>query len=298
MDPTLEVFVTVVEKGNFTRAAEELLMTQPAVSQYIQSLERSVGTKLLERTNKYVRLTKAGEIVYHHARDILGLYTRMNTLVDDLMHRASGNLSIGSSYTFGEYMLPHLIAYMREHYPLIRPSIMIGNTTEVGEMILRHEADIGIVEGDYQDDKLHIEAFAEDEMVVMVPRGGRYDHLQELSLSELADETWIVREAGSGTRAATERMFSQYHIHPQHIVEFGSTQLIKESVEAGLGVTLLSRWAVRKEVQLGTLHMLLPNGKPVARQFSWITQKTPYHTKAVEVFLELLHHKRGFPKGV
>lgn len=172
MDQALEVFVAVVDKGNFTRAAEELLMTQPAVSQYIQALERSVGTKLLERTNKYVRLTKAGEIVYHHAKDILGLYTRMNALVDDLMHRASGHLSIGSSYTFGEYMLPHLIAYMRERYPLIRPSITIGNTKEVAEMILRHEADIGIVEGDYQDEKLLIEAFAEDEMVVMVPVTG------------------------------------------------------------------------------------------------------------------------------
>lgn len=103
MDQTLEVFVTVVEKGNFTRAAEELLMTQPAVSQYIQSLERAVGTKLLERTNKYVRLNKAGEIVYHHAKEILGMYTRMHSLVDDLMHRTSGSLSIASSYTFGEY---------------------------------------------------------------------------------------------------------------------------------------------------------------------------------------------------
>lgn len=298
MDQTLEVFVTVVEKGNFTRAAEELLMTQPAVSQYIQALERSVGTRLLERTNKYVRLNKAGEIVYHHAKDILGLYTRMNTLVDDLMHRAGGHLSIGSSYTFGEYMLPHVISYMREHYPQIRPSITIGNTTEVGEMILRHEADIGIVEGVYQHEMLHIEAFAEDEMVVMVPRNGRYDHLQEISVQELANETWIVREAGSGTRAATERLFSQYQVHPAHLVEFGSTQLIKESVEAGLGVTLLSRWAVRKEMQLGTLHMLVPNGKPVARQFSWITQKTPYHTKVVEVFLELLHQQRGFPTYV
>lgn len=106
MDQALEVFVTVVEKGNFTRAAEELLMTQPAVSQYIRALERSLGTRLLDRSNKYVRLNKAGEIVYHHAKEILGLYTRMNTLVDDVMHRASGDLSIGSSYTFGEYLLP------------------------------------------------------------------------------------------------------------------------------------------------------------------------------------------------
>ncbi len=293
MDQALEVFVTVVEKGNFTRVAEELLMTQPAVSQYIRALERSLGTRLLDRSNKYVRLNKAGEIVYHHAKEILGLYTRMNTLVDDVMHRASGDLSIGSSYTFGEYLLPRMIASLRRQYPLIRPTITIGNTAEVAEMILRHEADVGIVEGDYQDERLHIEAFAEDEMVVVVPRGQRYDPLSEIPLEELQTETWILREQGSGTREATERMFAASGFRPRHVVEFGSTQLIKESVEAGLGVTLLSRFVVRKELQLGTLHMLKPNGRPVIRRFSLISQKTPYHTKAVEVFLELLRSRQG-----
>jgi len=293
MDQALEVFVTVVEKGNFTRAAEELLMTQPAVSQYIRTLERSLGTRLLDRSNKYVRLNKAGEIVYHHAKEILGLYTRMNALVDDVMHRASGDLSIGSSYTFGEYLLPRMIASLRQQYPLIRPTITIGNTAEVAEMILRHEADIGIVEGDYQDERLHIEAFAEDEMVIVVPRGQRYEQLSEIPLAELQTETWIVREQGSGTREATERMFAASGFHPRQVVEFGSTQLIKESVEAGLGVTLLSRFVVRKELQLGTLHMLKPDGRPVIRRFSLILQKTPYHTKAVEVFLELLRSKEG-----
>ena len=293
MDQALEVFVTVVEKGNFTRAAEELLMTQPAVSQYIRALERSLGTRLLDRSNKYVRLNKAGEIVYHHAKEILGLYTRMNALVDDVMHRASGDLSIGSSYTFGEYLLPRMIASLRQQYPLIRPTITIGNTAEVAEMILRHEADVGIVEGDYQDERLHIEAFAEDEMVVVVPRGQRYDPWSEIPLAELQTETWILREQGSGTREATERMFAASGFHPRHVVEFGSTQLIKESVEAGLGVTSLSRFVVRKELQLGTLHMLKPNGRPVIRRFSLISQKTPYHTKAVEVFLELLRSRQG-----
>ncbi|OOC63913.1 LysR family transcriptional regulator [Paenibacillus ihbetae] len=296
MDQALEVFVTVVEKGNFTRAAEELLMTQPAVSQYIRALERSLGTRLLDRSNKYVRLNKAGEIVYHHAKEILGLYTRMNALVDDVMHRASGDLSIGSSYTFGEYLLPRMIASLRQQYPLIRPTITIGNTAEVAGMILRHEADIGIVEGDYQDERLQIEAFAEDEMVIVVPRGQRYEQLSEIPLAELQTETWIVREQGSGTREATERMFAASGFHPRHVVEFGSIQLIKESVEAGLGVTLLSRFVVRKELQLGTLHMLKPDGRPVIRRFSLILQKTPYHTKAVEVFLELLRSKEGMAK--
>lgn len=295
MDLSLEVFVTVVEKGNFTRAAEELKMTQPAVSQYIQALERTVGAKLLERTNKYVRLNQAGEIVFHHAKDILGMYTRMQTLVDDLLHRASGDLSISASYTFGEYVLPHLLAYMHEVYPLIRPRINIGNTTEVAEAILNHQADIGIVEGEYHHENLHIEAFAEDEMFVIVPNEERYAGKEEISLSELGKETWIVRESGSGTRRAAEHMFTSRHFQPDNKMEFGSTQLIKESVEAGLGVTLLSHWAVRKEISLGTLIMLKPDGEPVRRHFSLITQATPYHTKAAEIFLDLLRMNKAFP---
>ena len=296
MDLSLEVFVTVVEKGNFTRAAEELRMTQPAVSQYIQALERTVGAKLLERTNKYVRLNQAGEIVFHHAKDILGMYTRMQTLVDDLLHRASGDLSISASYTFGEYVLPHLLAHLRKVYPLIRPRINIGNTSDVAEMILNHEADIGIVEGGYHHEKLHIEAFAEDEMFIIVQNEERYAGMEEISLSELRDETWIVREGGSGTRDAAEHMFISRDFHPRDKVEFGSTQLIKESVEAGLGVTLLSHWAVRKEISLGTLLMLKPQGEAVRRHFSLITQATPYHTKAAEIFLDLLRLNKAFPK--
>ncbi|MFC7678722.1 LysR family transcriptional regulator [Paenibacillus sp. GCM10028914] len=295
MDLTLEVFVTVVEKGNFTRAAEELKMTQPAVSQYIQALERTMGAKLLERTNKYVRLNQAGEIVFHHAKDILGKYTRMHTLVDDLLHRASGDLSISASYTFGEYVLPHLLAHLRDEYPLIKPRISIGNTTEVAEMIVNHQADIGIVEGEYQHDKLYIEAFAEDDLFIIVPNEDRYAGKNEISLSELSEETWIVRESGSGTRNVTEQLFTRNNFQPKHKVEFGSTQLIKESVEAGLGVTLLSHWAVRKEISLGTLLMLKPGSEQVRRHFSLMTQATPYHTRAAEIFVEILRLNKAFP---
>lgn len=112
MDQYLRVFITVVERQSFSKTAEELLMTQPAVSQYIRTFEENIGTRLLKRTNRYVHLTKAGEIVYFHAKEITGLYTKMKNLVDDLMNQASGPLAIGASFTFGEYVLPHIIAKM------------------------------------------------------------------------------------------------------------------------------------------------------------------------------------------
>lgn len=298
MDQQLLVFMTVVERQNFSRAAEELHMTQPAVSQYIQTLERTMGAKLLERSNKYVRLTKAGEIVYHHAKEIVGLYTRMQNLVDDLQHTASGLLSIGASFTYGEYVLPHIIAQLRAHYPLITPEITIHNTKEIAAMVVSHQLDVGIIEGIYkpEHERVVVEAFAEDVMYVVVPKGHRFVGRQEVEARELCDEIWIVRETGSGTREVSERFFHMLPQMPQNLMEFGSTQIIKESVEAGLGISLLSDWAVRKELLLGTLHIVSVVGvPPVTRHFSLVTQATPFQTKALEVFLQLLRNNEVFP---
>ncbi|MCM3117628.1 LysR family transcriptional regulator [Neobacillus sp. MER 74] len=288
MDQQLQVFVTVVEMENFSRAAEELHMTQPAVSQYIQSFERTMGTKLLERSNKFVRLNKAGEIVYHHAKEILGLYTKMHYLIDDLTNKSSGPLSIGASYTYGEYVLPHVIAKMHRKYPLITPTITIGNTKEIAKLVLEHQLDVGIVEGDFKDKNLVIEPFAEDSMyLVASPKHCLAQKNGEINISELEEETWIVRENGSGTREVTEKMFRLSEVIPKKSLEFGSTQLIKESVEAGLGVSLLSYWAIRKECSMGSLHVINVKQLPIKRKFS-IVLRSPFQTKALSVFLELV----------
>jgi DNA-binding transcriptional LysR family regulator len=295
LDQQLRVFVTVADRQNFSRAAEELHMTQPAVSQYIQTLERTLGTKLLERNNKYVRLNKAGEIVYHHAREILGLYTRMQNLVDDLMNTPSGHLTIGASYTYGEYVLPHVVARMRENYPSITPTITIHNSTVIAEQVANRQLDVGIVEGEYVDEKMCIEPFADDRMFLIVSPHHHLAGKSELSIADLAGETWIVREEGSGTREAAEKMFRQLQITPARRMEFGSTQVIKESVEAGLGISLLSYWAIRKERKLGTLCTLKVAGTPVTRNFSLLTKSNEFHTKALEIFMDLI--RNHVPQG-
>lgn len=284
----LQVFIEVAEKKNFSKAAESLYMTQPAVSQHIQSLETAIGTRLLERTSKYVRLNKAGEIVYHHAKEILGLYTRMQSLVDDLTNKASGDLAIGASFTFGEYVLPHIIGQMRNSYPLIKPTITIDNTDRIEKLVMSHQLDVGIVEGDLKYDNLHLEAFADDALFVIASTDHWSAKENKVNLNDLINETWIVREKGSGTRDATEKIFEEMDFHPENIIEFGSIQVIKESVEAGLGITILSDWAMKKELLLGTLKMLKVEGFPVTRKFSLVTQSTHFQTKALEVFIEIL----------
>jgi len=289
MDQYLHVFVTVVEKGNFSRAAEELHMTQPAVSQYIQTLERSVGARLLERTNKYVRLNKAGDAVYHHAKEILGLYAKMQRIVDDLTNKASGILTIGSSYTFGEYVLPHIMAKLQTGYPDIDPTITIANTKEIAELVANHQLDVGIVEGHFKEKNVRVEKLAEDSMFIVAA-----SKRSLINKKDLEKETWIVREPGSGTREAQDAFFLKHNISPKKLMEFGSTQLIKESVEAGLGISLLSNWTIQKELLLDTLKIIEIKGLPIKREFSVIT-RTPFQTKALEVFLQLLRENIIIP---
>jgi DNA-binding transcriptional LysR family regulator len=282
------VFIKVVEKENFSKAAEELHMTQPAVSQYIKMLEQSLGAKLLERSNKYVRLNKAGEIVFHHGKEILALYTKMQYLVDDLANNASGTIAIGASYTFGEYILPHIIARLKQRYPLISPSIIIHNTKDIIDMVNTYELDIGIVEGLFNDEKINVTVVSEDHMVIVAsPQHPLLKKNGEIFLPDLEGETWILREAGSGTRQAADNFFHKNRFAPKTIMEFGSTQVIKESVEAGLGISLLSRWAIAKELANGYMGMVNVKGLPFKRNFTVVT-RSPYQTKALKLFVETL----------
>ncbi|MEC2159509.1 LysR family transcriptional regulator [Virgibacillus halodenitrificans] len=292
MDQHLKIFLTVAEMQNFSRAAEEHHMTQPAVSQYIRTFEEMIGTRLLERNNKYVRLNKAGEIVYHHGKEILGLYTKMQNLVDDLTNKASGRLYIGASYTFGEYVLPRIISNLQDIYPDIHPEITIGNTMKISDLVATNQLDVGIVEGQFIDKKLIAEELAEDAMVVVASVNHPLAKKKgEIVRADLQRETWVVREEGSGTREATEKVFRQFHLSPEKLMNFSSTQLIKESVEVGLGISLLSQWTIQKELKNDDLKILDVAGLPLQRKFSIVTNSR-FQTKALEVFLSILRKNK------
>lgn len=297
MDQALIVFIAVAEQQNFTRAAEQLHITQPAVSSYIQGLERALDCKLLERTNKYVRLNKAGEAVYRHAKEIMNLYTRMENILDDLKHTAHGPLSIGASYTFGEYILPHVIAELRRRFPSVQPDITIANSKVIFEQVSRRQLDAGIIEGEIrQAEHVTTLPFAEDRMEIAISARHPLAGHAEITPAELEAETWIIREEGSGTREMQEKTFELLGIRPRSLMVFGSTQAIKESIEAGLGITLLSLWTLRKELAAGSIRLLKLPGFPLSRHFSLVMPDLGFQTKASEVFAGMLHEHTGFPK--
>ncbi|MFD2331343.1 LysR family transcriptional regulator [Cohnella sp. GCM10020058] len=288
MDIALQVFVVAAEMRNFSRAAERLHMTQPAVSQHVRALETALGARLLDRSSKSVALTRAGEIVLRHAKEIGLLYDRMQEMVDELSGSVRGPLAIGASYTFGEYVLPRTLADLMRVYPDIKPSIAIANTAEIAERLRKRELDVGIVEGEEIGPGLESRRIAGDEMVIVAGAEHALAGADEVEGARLQEETWLVRERGSGTRAATEQMFETWGIRPPRMMELGSTQLVKEMAEAGLGITLQSRWSLRKELESGALRLVLAQGLPFKRSFYRLLRKGDVRTRTLEAFLEQL----------
>ena len=288
MDHQLQTFIAVAEIKNFTRAAESLHITQAAVTLAIKSLEKKYQVKLIDRTNKYVRLTNAGEILYFHGKKILDHYQRVDRLIDDLANNARGDLLIGSSFTFGEYILPRLLGKFQQLYPEINPEISISNSSRVLRDVSDGKLDVGIIEGNITDNHLLLQSFAKDEMLVILPSNHPLREKNEVDLSELADETWIIREQGSGTRLAAEQLFEAHHFTPASIRSFGSSQVIKESVEASLGISFLSEWVVQKEVRLGTIKTTRVKHTPVVRNFSYVLNQTEFRPKTTQLFIDFL----------
>lgn len=287
----LLVFVTVAEKKNFSRAAEALNLTQPAISQQIQSLEEFYGTKLFERTSKRVELTRAGEVLLPYAKEILNISAVAKGAVDDLVGKVTGKLTIGATFTIGEYILPLVLADYAKRFPDVEVSVLIANTEEIGEKALDHSIDIGLVEGRLVHRNLKLTPLMEDEMVLFAPANHPLVG-QPVTIAELSAEPYILRELGSGTRVVAEEVLASLGVHPAKVFSMGSTQSIKEAVEAGMGLAILSKWCIRKELQYSTLAQLSPTGFRFTRPLSVLERSGHFQTKAVEEFAALI---RAFP---
>lgn len=284
MNQHLDVFIEVVNNGSFSKAAVRMNMTQPAVSQYIKALESKIGTDLIERNNKNLKLNKAGQLVYNYGLEINNLYTNMQSSIDELRHTASGVIKIGASYTFGEYILPNVIAQMLKVYPDIKPEIIIDNTKNIGNLVEKNHIDIGIVEGTINNNILYKEYFSDDEMVVAT---SSKNHL--LSINNLNKTKWITRENGSGTKQMTDLVMKNLNIKPKSVLQFSSTKVIKETVKEGIGVSLFSLSTINKELNEESLVKIDIGQKPIYRKYSYLIN-SHFKTKTLSIFLNFLRY--------
>ena len=294
-DHKLKVFCTVAETKSFSKASEIIHLTQPAVSLQIQALEEMYETKLFDRSSSKVTLTPAGEVLYKYAKDILVLYASAENVIGEMVGLVKGSINIAGGLTIGNYLLPTILTDFRKAHPKIKIHLVIGNTQKVIELLNSGNINLGFVEGDIRRHKMVVEKLVTDELILIVSPYHPWAKRKEVSVAELIEQPFIFREPGANTRQVVEKFLTQHGItlHDMKIsLVLGSTEAIKDAVENGSGVSIISRWAVRKEYKYGTLHLLSFKEKKLVRNFHLITQKNSVQSHAVEEFLGYL---RSYP---
>ncbi|MEN2985413.1 MAG: selenium metabolism-associated LysR family transcriptional regulator [Thermodesulfovibrionaceae bacterium] len=290
-DHKLKVFCTVAETKSFSKTSEIIHLTQPAVSLQIQALEELYETKLFDRSSGNITLTPAGEILYKYAKQILHLYAEAAKEISKITGLIKGCVKIGAGTTVGNYILPAIVVDFKKKHPKIRVSVSIGNSKKILEMLNAGMIDFGIISEIPGKTKFSIEPLITDELCVICASDHPLAKLKSVSIYDVIKEPFVIREEGSSTRLIIEKFFTEYGISVSdlHIVLIlGSTDSIKEAVERGIGLSIASKWAIRKEVSCGNLKILnLKEGK-ITREFYIVLPKNIILSPPIEEFITYL----------
>ena len=278
MDTKLKTFCTVAETKSFTKTSRIVHLSQPAVSLQIQSLEEFFETKLFNKTEKQINLTPAGKILYEHAVHIMGHYNEVIKEINKLTGMMKGAVALGASTTLGNYILPRIITDFKRLHPKIKIKLRIGNTERIEDLMHSGFLDFGIVEGKTSRTNTKTEKVISDQLVLIVHPKHPLAKRRSVSVLDLMREPFILREQGSGTRQHIENFLDHHgiNIRDLHVaLIMGSTESIKAAVEAGTGIAILSRWAVKKEVEDGRLKTVNLREGGIPRELILIYSKKP-----------------------
>lgn len=292
LSDSMRVFITVADKKNFSKAAKALSLTQPAVSFQIQTLEQYYQTMLFDRVNRHVKLTAAGELLLNYAIHMNNLQAELERNMQQLTGHVKGELLIGASTTIGEYILPYVVGSFKQDYPDVNVTIQIMNTKEISSAVESKTFDLGIIEGPLeQSDVIEAHNFLEDELVLAIPSDHPFAKKESITLEELKELPYITREPGSGSRLIFEQALidADFDIEDLNIVmELGSTTSIKSAIMGGLGVSIISKWAVQDLVKAGKVAALNVQGLTLKRSFHIILNQEKFHSEATGKFLDFL----------
>ncbi len=285
----LNVFVSVAHHLNFTRAASELHISQPAISRHIQELESTYKTQLFERSGNKVKLTIPGEILLRYAETILETYRNLQLEMNLLTGNFSGELRIGASTTIAQYILPPIIAKFIAKFPDVKLTVTSGNTEQIEQMLEKYEIDIGLVEGVHRKLSLKYTAFQKDELVLITGAGNKIG--DEISLDDLITLPLVLRETGSGTLEVIEQELVRHNkkISQMNILlQLGSTESIKLFIENSPSVfAIVSISAVTKELLRNTFKVVEISGFELKREFAYVISHGS-HSEIQERFMRFL----------
>ena len=292
----LETFCRVADLKSFSKAADDLFLTQPTVSGHILSLEHSLSLRLFDRTGREVRLTKAGEVFLRYASKILSSRKDLLNALSEFSHGIRGELSLGASTIPGEYLLPRLMGHFKKEHPHFILSLKIADTKEIVQWVLQGDVEYGMIGGKLSHNFLHYEKYEKDDIIAVAPSGHPLTKKKKVDLVDVLKEPWIIREEGSGTQMAVEKTLrkkgkslKQFNV----VMEMGSTSSVKEGVKAGLGLAFISKRAVEEELNQGFFSRIYIEGiDPISRQFYIVSHQGRTLSPIGMEFLRFLHRNR------
>jgi DNA-binding transcriptional LysR family regulator len=249
----LEVFSEVARSGSVTQGAVRAHLTQSATSMSIKKLESALGGPLFSRIGRGLVLNDRGRTLLPAVDAVLAALQELEDLGHEHTAEPTGDLIVGCSATIGNYLMPALIKAFTDAHPGIHVQLRVGNTEEIARAVRNGTVDVGLVEGEVSDLKLHVDRWRRDELVVIAAPGSTLAARKDVSLLELAAQPWVVPQPGSGTRSIVERAFAEHGVRLESVRELGPTAAVKSAVAAGMGLSCLSRFAVTPELGAGSV---------------------------------------------
>lgn len=285
----LRVFQAAARHLNFTRAAEELHLTQPGVSKHVKELEEYYGTLLFDRLGKKIVLTQAGEALYEATTAAFNLLATARMRIDDLGALATGRLSIGTTRTVGAYLLPDKLVQFRQRYRGVDIRVETAFSRQIIDRVLDGSLDLGLVGYASPDPRLATRVFLHDRLVLVVsPLHAWAKRKTAVRLAELSQQTLLVSKRGSGTWRIIEALLEKAGVRTDTVMELGTTEGVKQAVVANLGVAILSGHVLSGELASGALKQISIEDGEQTRSLYLIQHKDRYLTRAAQAFVDLL----------
>lgn len=289
----LKLLHVLAKHRNLTRVGEELFLSQPAVTLQLKELQKEVGAALYERLGKTLYLTDAGLTLERYAQRILALVEEAASAIQTLQKGDSGRVRVGASNTPGIYLLPPLLSAFRRDFPAVELTVEVGNTQTIEGKILRNELDLGVVGGCLRSEDLTIIPWMTDALVLTVGLTHPWAKRKTVAPKELLTEPLLGREQGSATRETYEKVFIQHQLSLPRTLEMGGIEAIKRSVEAGLGVAILSVHSIAREIDAGKIAALSLKGLRMTRLLCVVYHKDKTLSPPIQ---ELLNRLKRVPQ--
>lgn len=285
----LRVFLAVARRRSYSRAAGELFISQPTVSLQVKKLEEELGTELFDLLGKKVYLTEAGETLFEYAQKIFTLVSEAQSAMEELSDLQKGRLALGASTTPGIYLLPGVLGGLKKDFPRAAIHLEISNTHKVVEAVMTNRLDLGVVGEEFTvHSELHIVHLLKDELTLITAPDHPLAKTKKARPGRLAKESFIMREQGSSTRKLVEETLRKEFIQPQVVMELDSVEAVKQAVAAGLGISLVSKYAISAELKAGILSAVEVPGLRLKRDINLIYHKDKRLSKLSLKFIDYL----------